>query len=1657
MAAAMTASMLPPGTITAGAADDDPIAIYDIMFRAHPSTSSIFQESVPNNMLWVMFRNRIDHDAAYDSGTKTYELDGKFYQLEISRPEHGPSSSQHSATMTIPDNGIVGYVSDQLVGGDNKHRYHGWSIDTELFDQDESNEYKVGGYTATLKRLNVGSKDKIADCRDDQKEVVGESKSLTIVDVTYRLSETDKKAGYQLQCPNEKLPSESINELAMEGDWITMIDPELDISTATAPDKENTTISGWKIVGGDDQPKKFVGDKIPSDTVDGTKDNKITLEAVLSEKKNYNYVITKNTDGGEAVTPTFELGDNKTATIDFNDLTDDPVEYEPTATIKPLTLRLVNTGNQRSYIVVGSRNDNFTFKLKNVNTDEAAKKTYADGGLDANNAHFYIPSQADINNGHDSWKNYALLEITPKQGLTVGSHHGQFYTFNYTSSYRVENLVDVDIEVKQREVDIAPHDVEKNYGDTLTQDRIICDVYDGGNIIESNKSAQELGVTVKSDGIEESAAVKKDGGKYPFTLDVTGTGNYKVKLKDGVSTGITVIKTTPTLNKVTASGINEGSLLSASKLSGTYVNRYSHQPVEGTLAWVKGDELIETSGSISRKYQFTPQDLENYDMPDEASTTVVVSSRRPVNLRVVDSLAKKYDGTAQTPKYAWDRGSAPTAANLDIKYKKVSPDDTTFAPDENYDLYTDQPIDAGTYKVHATCTGNDIFAPGLVDSIMTISPRPLELNVYGSIKTKTYDGTDKAEIDMSKVKFKNAIASDNVTLKADALTATFSSTYVEPSSPKQVKVVVNGENALEGEDAANYTLASTTIHTTGKLSEQRPIRLALTNGSISKPYGAVYTFSTSDYKAADSQPANGGLVAGESMSDLRATLTAVQNGVDGTSATAPIGSYNVTASTLKGDRYNYAITADTLGTLNVVQATPVEAGTVSATNGVVGKPLSSVNLTGTFRNADNSSLTVEGSLKWQNPNETLTAGTKTYEWIFTPNDKTNYKTVTGRVSVTSGTMVPAPFTEFTVPENAVYDGKSHPATVKTSVSAARITIEYLKTDIALHASTPTGTWSQVAPVDAGTYEVRATIHQYGDYAENSQIKTMTILQAEPSGGVSASRVDKGAMLSDSALTHTFKGVKGESLAGILTWNTVGTSSPTTVSVDPNTDYGWVFVPSDSNYKTKSGTARVAFLPNTRAPEAEIYNLPDGDYAYVNVDGKNLKAGDVVTFYTTSRLMNPESESVEITSNMSGKIKIHLDSDALSVSGGTLYVNIKDSETAKAVPYKPEVGFTINPTLIYVKKGESSEATIIKSDDSYTIDSVSWHSNRTDIVIASNGSTVDKGILQGVDDGPAQITATVVFNHPDANETGKITVSGIAGAVVTAEEPPKYTYTTGDAADITQTSALLKGSVAVERAEGSTISPYASCMFRIWEKGTDAVRTVENGTFLTDSGDYSITVSGLTPQTTYQYKAIGADSEAANTAEFTTAAIPTPVPTPTPTPIPTTVPTEPTAKPIEPTPTPTPTTVPTTTPTTTPTDPTTKPTAAPTDPTANPTANPTAAPTNMPTPEPIEDVEIVKAFEGKLEIKESVNAEKNEVVFDIEVKENIPELQHVQLFKAEYDDDGRLTGIKIGVNTDVQNGHITIKTELPDPEAAEYKYMLWAQNDDPIIKAITQIQ
>ena len=348
--------------VTAANINDEAVYILNSNFRAHPKTSSIFEGDVPNNLLWTEFSNRIDHVADYDKNSKTYKLDDKYYQLVIERPPHGPGND-HQATKIIPDNGIVGNINDNLADGDEntKHRYHGWVVGTDqLFEQDTDVEHQVGGYTVRLMRLkpteeeiNQGG-EALMNCAE-RYEV--NAKALKILNITYTLSDEDIQSGYRLKCPMENIAKEEITELAMEGDWITVVDPNIDASLVSEEPKK--TVSYWKIVK-DGQPGENVGNTIPAADKDGTDDNCITLQAVLEEPKSYTYEFQRDDDTDTAAFPTAppasQEAPNPTAPpASYNELISagggsEKIEYEPTNTIKPLVLRLVNTGNQRSYI-----------------------------------------------------------------------------------------------------------------------------------------------------------------------------------------------------------------------------------------------------------------------------------------------------------------------------------------------------------------------------------------------------------------------------------------------------------------------------------------------------------------------------------------------------------------------------------------------------------------------------------------------------------------------------------------------------------------------------------------------------------------------------------------------------------------------------------------------------------------------------------------------------------------------------------------------------------------------------------------------------------------------------------------------------------------------------------------------------------------------------------------------------------------------------------------------------------------------------------------------------------------------------------------------------------------------------------------------------------
>ncbi len=1498
---AMLASFLPVNTLTAGAEED--VRLTSARFRSHPKTYSIFEktDNLPRNMLWAEFNTTINHSSDYDKTTRTYHIGENYYQIEISRPEHGPTNDKHNAVKIVPEeNDLSGIVRDEIDG--QNHRYHGWQIGDPndkdvLFHSDTDTKHQVGEYTINLYKLS--QKPETFEETENMRQTPIDTENVKLVHVTYTLSEKDIEDGYKLKCPMEQDAKEKIDELAMVGDMPAIIAPKADCTGAVSQGKKEKVVSGWRVVkkaGEPDNLSEPIGDYLPDENKDGfadedPNDHEITLQAILTEPKSYEYDITTDATGEKSafteIKPTTSAEPASFNKLAGTDGADKKIEYDPTGSEEPLTLYLVNKGNVREYIQIKSDNDNFDLKLNNMNADkEHAKLMYDASGLNGGGTQFYIPSDTDVKNAkaqyEEDWVNYAKLIITPKKGLPVGTHTAEIQTRCYNSRSMIWNICKLKIDISQKEVYIEPQSTEKSYGQVLTDADITCKVYDdddGSTLLEQDKTAAQLGVNVTSTGMAKDAAVN-GGEKYPFTaVTETSNSNYKVSIKPDTDTGITVNKTTPRVNTVSATGIKDGAKLSTSKVSGMYVNSYSHEEVEGTWDWVNGDQEIRKGEgpTVQCDYQFTPTDSDNYDTPSAGKVNVVVSEVTPTNLQAKpSSLTKTYNGKPQSPSFTWARIGSFREDLVTVTYKKVEAGEDLSFDNEDYSGYQEgAPTEAGTYKVHATCPGTDssvrAYSAGDTTAIFTIAPLTLQPDFSGSVINKAYDGTTDATINPDNVTFKNKVnSSDKVKIKKSAISkATFAGAGYDPHSTKNVTVSVNGKDALEGENASNYMLEDTlkTYHTTGYISSQRPIKLELTD-KITKPYGVPFVLTVQSYQAAaEGQPENGGLVSMDSISDVKATLTATDdNGVDGTATEAPVGSYTVKATTPQASGYNYSITDDALGTLEVVRANPKVEGSVTAQNGKVGNTLSSVTPEGVFINENNASMKVQGDLHWKAPQTPLTEGKQSYEWEFVPADNKNYNTISGTAYVTAGDKDPVPI-KFDEPNKEVtYDGNSHAMTATSTVDGADITIEYAKTDIALHdASSDTENWLRAAPEDAGTYAVRATAAAIGDYAENEERTTLTILQAEPEGSVTAGSVDKGAYLSASTLTPSFTGVDGEPLDGEVMWRFRDGVQPGVVLVEANKDYGWEFDPTDDNYKTVRGTAQITFNIDARKAEAEIYNLPVGydeigDYARVNVDGTNLKAGDKIQFFRDAQMTDPESDVIEITEEMNGWTKVNIDDDALNTGSGALYLHIEGSSAVAEIPYKTQIGFRVEPTQVYIAKDEEKAVSLLKSDDSYVLQSAEWTAPEDGVVEITKAQDGASATIKGIaDEGNVTLTVTATFTHPDPLETEKVTTTNYVTVTVTSEQAPDYVYTTKAATDVTSTGATLNGSVEIT-THGETITPSAVGMFLIWEQGSeDKIRYGnQNPIVFNTEGEheYSLSVDGLKPDTTYVYQAIG---------------------------------------------------------------------------------------------------------------------------------------------------------------------------------------------------------
>ncbi len=289
-----------------------------------------------------------------------------------------------------------------------------------------------------------------------------------------------------------------------------------------------------------------------------------------------------------------------------------------------------------------------------------------------------------------------------------------------------------------------------------------------------------------------------------------------------------------------------------------------------------------------------------------------------------------------------------------------------------------------------------------------------------------------------------------------------------------------------------------------------------------KPYGQ-------ELKAEDIE----GIEVRYEASQKPCTIPLEELGLDITSegflASANAGSYAYKIGPTSAAGFE-VVEAPGCGRLTVTKIEPAYDG-IEASKVHVGSELSASQLSGTFTGP---SGTVNGDLEWETPTQLVgdKETTKPFRWKFTPTgpDAQNYETVSGSVDVEIITK------EATVlsrrPESATtvdYDRQTHVmqfTSNRPDGEESPITVEYFRQD-------DSGAWEPVEglPVQAGTYEVRASIAESRSYASATHTETLVIKKLPVTVGsvdqISSKRYDGTTVLKTSVVLHLSGALPGD--------------------------------------------------------------------------------------------------------------------------------------------------------------------------------------------------------------------------------------------------------------------------------------------------------------------------------------------------------------------------------------------------------------------------------------------------------------------------------------------------------------------------------------------------
>ena len=270
---------------------------------------------------------------------------------------------------------------------------------------------------------------------------------------------------------------------------------------------------------------------------------------------------------------------------------------------------------------------------------------------------------------------------------------------------------------------------------------------------------------------------------------------------------------------------------------------------------------------------------------------------------------------------------------------------------------------------------------------------------------------------------------------------------------------------------------------------------------------------------------------------------------------APVGTSTKLANFTPEDSENYQ-TLQVYLDVTVAPATPSILTNPTATPIAAGQTLSSSTL-------DGGAASVEGTFTWENPNTAPDTGATTQNFVFTPNDTTNYSTTTGTLSITANKATPTvtsppsasaitygqslsdsildggeasvagtfawtnPATEpnagtasyaftFTPDDTTNYQATTGMVSVTVHKAIATVTLGNLNASYDGTAkspsvsTTPQGLTTSLtyngessAPSDAGTYEVVATIDDANFAGTKSEILTISPAPIAPTNFIAA--------------------------------------------------------------------------------------------------------------------------------------------------------------------------------------------------------------------------------------------------------------------------------------------------------------------------------------------------------------------------------------------------------------------------------------------------------------------------------------------------------------------------------------------------------------------------